>query len=105
MEWVIQDHPVEDTITKLAGLEVTLLREARQESQTIKIEAKCGISSLKRGRGGRDINFTSSPGGGDTNAKGKCKFCGKSHLGVCFLKDKAGGTGGRSTNWTKKENK
>ena len=32
MEWVIQDHLVEDTITKLAGLEETLLREARLES-------------------------------------------------------------------------
>ena len=45
------------------------------------------------------------PGGGDTNAKGKCKFCGKRHLGVYFLKDKAGGNGDKSTNWTKKENK
>ena len=32
MEWVIQDHPVEDTITKLAELEETFLREARQQS-------------------------------------------------------------------------
>ena len=54
IEWVIQDHSMEATITKLAGLEETLLKEARQESLTVKIEAKCGIASLKRGRGGGD---------------------------------------------------
>ena len=29
MEWVIQDHLVEDVIIKLAGLEESLFREAR----------------------------------------------------------------------------
>ena len=47
MEWVIQDHLVEDRITKLAGLEEILPKGAHQESPTIKIEAKCGIASLK----------------------------------------------------------
>ena len=105
IEWVIQDHSTEATITKLAGLEETLLKEARQESRTVKIEAKCGIASLKRNREGGN-NSTPAAGGGDTDAKGKCKHCGKRHLGVCFLKDKGGGAGGdKSKNWTKKENK
>ena len=79
MEWVIQDHLVEDTITKLVGLKETLLREARQESRTVKIEAKWGIASLKRSRSGGDRHLTPSSGGGNTKAKGKCKFCGKRH--------------------------
>ena len=73
IEWVVQDHTVEDTIMKLTGLEETLLKEARPESRTVKIEAKIGIASSKRRHGG-DSSTTRK---GDTDAKGKYKHCGK----------------------------
>lgn len=43
IDWVIQDHPVEATITKLVGLEETLVREARSEQCTVNVETKIGI--------------------------------------------------------------
>ena len=69
IEWVIQDHTVEDTITKLAGLEETLLKEAPTKSRTVKVEAKIDITSSKR-RHGVD---SSTARKGDTDAEGKCK--------------------------------
>ena len=47
IEWVIEDCTVEATITELAGLEETLLKEAHAEICIVKIEAKISIT-LKR---------------------------------------------------------
>lgn len=77
------DHMVEVAITKLTGLEETLLKELCVKSQNVQIEAKVGIASKRK-----QIEDNPNTKKGNTNAKGKCNYCGKKHLGVAFLKDK-----------------
>ena len=81
------------TITKLAGLEETLLWEAYSENCTVNIVVKVGIGS-PNGIGSPKHKHQCGLGkandnkSGDTATNDKYIYCKKQHQSVCNFKDK-----------------
>ena len=83
----VQDHPVETTITKLAGLEKNFLRDAHSENYTVNFETKISIGSNYKYQ---CSNKPKDEKVGKVGANGKWIHYHKQHLGGFFHKDKKG---------------
>jgi hypothetical protein len=88
MDWSIQDQPYKETITKLEGLEASIIKEKQMQKRISALEGNGGginTSSKKR-----KVYNASTDGDKDTTKKnsnsGQCPHCGKRHRGECRFK-------------------
>jgi hypothetical protein len=98
MDWSIQDQPYKETITKLEGLEASIIKEKKIQKRMAALEANDGGNSFKKRKmhngvssGDKDV-----PKGKNSNS-GQCPHCGKRHRGECRFKP-TGASGSSSTN-------
>jgi hypothetical protein len=88
MDWSIQDQPYKETITKLEGLEASIIEEKQMQKRIAALEGNNGGGNSSKKR--KAYNGGSS---GDKETKtGKnsnschCPHCGKRHRGECRFK-------------------
>jgi hypothetical protein len=106
MDWSIQDQPYKETITKLEGLEASIIKEKQMQKRMAALEANegGGNSSKKRksynGASSGDKDVTK----GKNSNSGQYPHCSKRHRGKCRFKPSGAG-GASSTNNQVKFNK
>jgi hypothetical protein len=98
MDWSIQDQPYKETITKLEGLEASIIKEKQMQKRMAALEANDGGNSFKKrkmhnGGASGDKDVTK----GKNSNSGHCPHCGKRHRGECRFKP-SGASGSSSTN-------
>ena len=105
MDWSVQDQPYKETITKLEGLEATIIREKLMQKRVAALEggdSSGRVNNKKRKAYNGDSNNDSSQ---SSNANsGQCPHCKKRHKGVCRFKP-SGTDDASSTTKTSKFNK
>jgi hypothetical protein len=87
MDWSIQDQPYKETITKLEGLEASIIKEKQMQKRMAALEANEGGNSFKK----RKVHNGGSSGDkdgtkGKNSNSGHCPHCGKRHRGECRFK-------------------
>jgi hypothetical protein len=84
MDWSIQDQPYKGTITKLEGLEASIIKEKQMQKQTAALEANDGGNSFKKEKmhNGGSSGDKDVPKGKNSDS-GQCPYCGKRHRGEC----------------------
>ena len=107
MDWSIQDQPYKETITKLEGLEASIIKEKNMQKRIAALEGNDGNNSSTKKRKA----YNNASGGGESNDNkkknsnsGQCPHCKKRHRGECHFKPK-GNNDNTSTSGNVKFNK
>jgi hypothetical protein len=102
-DWSIQDQPYKETITKLEGLEASIIKEKQLQKRMAALEAnEGGGNSSKK----RKISNGSSSGDKDVtkeknSCSGQCPHCDKRHRGECWFKPSGAGGSSSANNQVK----
>jgi hypothetical protein len=88
MDWSIQDQPCKKTITKLEGLEASIIKEKQMQKPMAALEGNDGGGTPSKKR--KAYNDSTSGDRDTTRGKnsnsGQCPHCGKRHRGECRFK-------------------
>jgi hypothetical protein len=88
MDWSIQDQPYKETITKLEGLEASIIREKNMQKRTAILEGNDGggnSSKKRKAYNGGSSGDKETKAGKNSNSC-HCPHCGKRHRGECRFK-------------------